>query len=87
MWLIPFSYGETHFLNIIFNKTQTIAGLRIWNYNKSPEDSYRGVSNCLFNNPGNMNNKACILNNIILCILTCEAITTYTFHYSESCLW
>ncbi|XP_050922117.1 katanin-interacting protein isoform X2 [Lates calcarifer] len=43
MWLIPFSYGETHFLNIIFNKTQTIAGLRIWNYNKSPEDSYRGV--------------------------------------------
>lgn len=43
MWLIPFSYGEPHTLNIIFNKAQTIAGLRIWNYNKSPEDSYRGV--------------------------------------------
>uniref|UniRef100_A0A7N5ZXL6 KATNIP domain-containing protein n=1 Tax=Anabas testudineus TaxID=64144 RepID=A0A7N5ZXL6_ANATE len=43
MWLIPFSHGEPHTLNIIFNKAQTIAGLRIWNYNKSPEDSYRGV--------------------------------------------
>ncbi|XP_072313004.1 katanin-interacting protein isoform X2 [Eucyclogobius newberryi] len=43
MWLIPFSYGEPHTLIIHFNKIQTIAGLRIWNYNKSPEDSYRGV--------------------------------------------
>uniref|UniRef100_A0A3Q3FRW2 Si:dkey-161j23.7 n=1 Tax=Labrus bergylta TaxID=56723 RepID=A0A3Q3FRW2_9LABR len=43
MWLIPFSYGEPHVLNMTFTKTQTIAGLRIWNYNKSPEDSYRGV--------------------------------------------
>ncbi|KAM4524710.1 katanin-interacting protein isoform 1-T1 [Odontesthes bonariensis] len=43
MWLIPFSYGEPHVLNITFSKAQTVAGLRIWNYNKSPEDSYRGV--------------------------------------------
>ncbi|XP_029954143.1 protein KIAA0556 isoform X2 [Salarias fasciatus] len=43
MWMIPFSYGEPHTLNITFSKAQTIAGLRIWNYNKSPEDSYRGV--------------------------------------------
>ncbi|KAM6897868.1 katanin-interacting protein isoform 2-T2 [Xenentodon cancila] len=43
MWLIPFSCGEPHILNISFSKAQTIAGLRIWNYNKSPEDSYRGV--------------------------------------------
>nr|XP_020461816.1 protein KIAA0556 homolog isoform X2 [Monopterus albus] len=43
MWLIPFSYGEPHTLTVIFNKAQTVAGLRIWNYNKSPEDSYRGV--------------------------------------------
>ncbi|XP_059180737.1 katanin-interacting protein [Centropristis striata] len=43
MWLIPFSYGEPHTLNVTFNKAQTIAGLRVWNYNKSPEDSYRGV--------------------------------------------
>lgn len=44
MWLIPFSYGEPHTLNIAFSKAQTVAGLRVWNYNKSPEDSYRGVS-------------------------------------------
>ncbi|XP_047232859.1 katanin-interacting protein isoform X1 [Girardinichthys multiradiatus] len=43
MWLIPFSYGEPHILNITFSKVQTIAGLRVWNYNKSPEDSYRGL--------------------------------------------
>ncbi|CAG04389.1 unnamed protein product, partial [Tetraodon nigroviridis] len=43
MWLIPFSYGEPHTLSVTFSKTQIIAGLRIWNYNKSPEDSYRGV--------------------------------------------
>lgn len=43
MWLIPFSNGELHTLTITFNTVQTIAGLRIWNYNKSPEDSYRGV--------------------------------------------
>ncbi|KAJ3607721.1 hypothetical protein NHX12_024772 [Muraenolepis orangiensis] len=29
--------------NLSFPGPQTIAGLRIWNYNKSPEDSYRGV--------------------------------------------
>ncbi|XP_076827052.1 katanin-interacting protein isoform X2 [Brachyhypopomus gauderio] len=43
MWLIPFSPGSDHTLTIDFSQSQTIAGLRIWNYNKSPEDSYRGV--------------------------------------------
>ncbi|XP_035386634.1 protein KIAA0556 isoform X2 [Electrophorus electricus] len=43
MWLIPFSPGSDHTLIIEFSQSQTIAGLRIWNYNKAPEDSYRGV--------------------------------------------
>ncbi|XP_053091605.1 katanin-interacting protein isoform X2 [Pangasianodon hypophthalmus] len=43
MWLIPFTPGSDHTLSIQFGQSQTIAGLRIWNYNKSPEDSYRGV--------------------------------------------
>ncbi|XP_064178298.1 katanin-interacting protein isoform X3 [Anguilla rostrata] len=43
MWLIPFSYGSVHELTVRFEKAQTVAGLRIWNYNKSPEDTYRGV--------------------------------------------
>lgn len=44
MWLIPFSFGENHLLTIHFDKSESIAGLRFWNYNKSPEDTYRGVS-------------------------------------------
>ncbi|NWY13304.1 K0556 protein, partial [Aphelocoma coerulescens] len=43
MWLIPFSCGEDHLLTIHFDKTESIAGLRFWNYNKSPEDTYRGA--------------------------------------------
>ncbi|XP_066544834.1 katanin-interacting protein isoform X2 [Amia ocellicauda] len=43
MWLIPFTYSADHFLIVRFEKAETIAGLRIWNYNKSPEDTYRGV--------------------------------------------
>jgi hypothetical protein len=43
MWLIPFSCGQHHSLTVNFDKAQTVAGLRIWNYNKTPEDSYRGV--------------------------------------------
>ncbi|XP_035590815.1 katanin-interacting protein-like isoform X2 [Oncorhynchus keta] len=43
MWLIPFSCGQHHTLTVNFDKAQTVAGLRIWNYNKTPEDSYRGV--------------------------------------------
>lgn len=44
MWLIPFSPGEDHIVTIHFTKVESLAGLRIWNYNKSPEDTYRGVS-------------------------------------------
>ncbi|XP_067329136.1 katanin-interacting protein-like isoform X2 [Anolis sagrei] len=43
MWLIPFSPGEDHLLTIQFPQAESIAGLRIWNYNKSPEDTYRGA--------------------------------------------
>ncbi|KAJ7306068.1 hypothetical protein JRQ81_010434 [Phrynocephalus forsythii] len=43
MWLIPFSPGEDHVVSIQFGQVEDIAGLRIWNYNKSPEDTYRGA--------------------------------------------
>ncbi|XP_053540567.1 katanin-interacting protein isoform X3 [Ictalurus punctatus] len=43
MWLIPFTPGSDHTLSIQFSQSQTITGLRVWNYNKSPEDSYRGL--------------------------------------------
>ena len=44
MWLVPFTPGRPHILTITFPDTVLISGLRIWNYNKSPEDTYRGVS-------------------------------------------
>lgn len=44
MWLIPFSPGLDHVVTIRFDRAESIAGLRFWNYNKSPEDTYRGVS-------------------------------------------
>ncbi|KAK2870458.1 hypothetical protein Q8A67_024850 [Cirrhinus molitorella] len=43
MWLIPFTSGSEHTLIVRFGQPQTIAGFRIWNYNKSHEDSYRGL--------------------------------------------
>ncbi|XP_043945355.1 katanin-interacting protein isoform X2 [Protopterus annectens] len=43
MWLVPFTYGQNHLITITFDKNEAIAGLRFWNYNKSPEDTYRGV--------------------------------------------
>ncbi|XP_043082041.1 LOW QUALITY PROTEIN: katanin-interacting protein [Puntigrus tetrazona] len=43
MWLIPFSSRADHTLTVQFGRPQTIAGFRVWNYNKSPEDSYRGL--------------------------------------------
>ncbi|KAG9477132.1 hypothetical protein GDO78_002501, partial [Eleutherodactylus coqui] len=43
MWLIPFTCGENHTITINFDKSEAVAGLRFWNYNKSPEDTYRGA--------------------------------------------
>ncbi|XP_051703511.2 katanin-interacting protein isoform X4 [Oryctolagus cuniculus] len=43
MWLTPFSPGRDHLVTIHFDRAQSIAGLRFWNYNKSPEDTYRGA--------------------------------------------
>ncbi|XP_074648255.1 katanin-interacting protein-like isoform X2 [Tubulanus polymorphus] len=43
MWLIPYTKGSHHFVDINFGKLVCISGIRIWNYNKSAEDSYRGA--------------------------------------------
>ena len=51
MWLIPFTLGEDHIVTISFPEKNHFTGIRIWNYNKSTEDTYRGVcqSACSFN--------------------------------------
>ncbi|XP_066239210.1 katanin-interacting protein isoform X3 [Saccopteryx leptura] len=43
MWLVPFSPGLDHVVTVRFDQAQSITGLRFWNYNKSPEDTYRGA--------------------------------------------
>ncbi|KAM5227700.1 katanin-interacting protein [Ctenodactylus gundi] len=43
MWLIPFSPGLDHVVTVRFDRAESLAGLRFWNYNKSPEDTYRGA--------------------------------------------
>ncbi|MEE4248038.1 MAG: DUF4457 domain-containing protein [Kangiellaceae bacterium] len=45
MWLIPFCPGQPHYVDILLQKPTSITGLRLWNYNKNEEDTYRGVKN------------------------------------------
>ncbi|UJR31677.1 hypothetical protein I4U23_019158 [Adineta vaga] len=43
MWLCPFSIKERVRIMITLSVSKRLHGLRIWNYNKSPDDTYRGV--------------------------------------------
>jgi hypothetical protein len=43
MWLIPFSRHSESFLEITLPEKQEIRSLKFWNYNKSPEDTFRGI--------------------------------------------
>ncbi|KAG7397610.1 hypothetical protein PHYBOEH_000431 [Phytophthora boehmeriae] len=43
MWLVPLGDIVVPEILIEFKKAQYLYGLRIWNYNKSPEDTYRGA--------------------------------------------
>ncbi|CAF4112496.1 unnamed protein product, partial [Didymodactylos carnosus] len=44
MWLTPFSKKEKVRIFISLSSSKSLHGLRIWNYNKSPDDTFRGVS-------------------------------------------
>eukprot|EP01022_Parablepharisma_sp_SALTPOND_P028480 TRINITY_DN71032_c0_g1_i1.p1 TRINITY_DN71032_c0_g1~~TRINITY_DN71032_c0_g1_i1.p1 ORF type:complete len:1123 (+),score=56.15 TRINITY_DN71032_c0_g1_i1:1477-4845(+) len=45
MWLIPFNHRKTHFITIKLSESQKsgLGFIRIYNYNKSPEDTFRGA--------------------------------------------
>ncbi len=43
MWLIPFNLGEDHIIKIDLGKQVQIGSIKFYNYNKSLEDSLRGV--------------------------------------------
>lgn len=44
MWIVPFSEGEDHLLVVDLGAEIEVSGLRMWNYNKAPDDTLRGVS-------------------------------------------
>lgn len=46
MWMIPFTRGASHTLQVDLGRELPVAGLRFWNYNKgggSGEELLRGV--------------------------------------------
>lgn len=43
MWLVPYTIGGDHVITITLRTPAMVTGLQIWNYNKSPEDTRRGV--------------------------------------------
>eukprot|EP00912_Choanoflagellata_sp_UC4_P001815 UC4_evm5s1162 len=43
MWMIPYNPGCLHKLSIDLGKNFVLSGFKLWNYNKSSEDTIRGV--------------------------------------------
>ena len=43
MWMIPYCDEDSHVLRIHFSEPAIVTGVRLWNYNKSLEDTFRGV--------------------------------------------
>ena len=44
MWCVPYSFKEKYTIEISFVQATLITGFRVWNYNQSFEDTYKGVS-------------------------------------------
>ncbi|UJR14999.1 hypothetical protein I4U23_001976 [Adineta vaga] len=43
MWLCPFNRNDRVRIMITLSVSKKLHGLRIWNYNQSPDDTYRGI--------------------------------------------
>ena len=43
MWMAQFNQGRRHSITINWAEEVAVAALKIWNYNKSPDDAYKGV--------------------------------------------
>lgn len=43
MWLAPFCPEKDHYLSVHLDSPTALQGFRVWNYNKSGDDSYRGA--------------------------------------------
>ncbi|XP_037074470.1 LOW QUALITY PROTEIN: katanin-interacting protein-like [Pollicipes pollicipes] len=47
MWLVPWKEGQSVTLILRLPATTAIAALRVWNYNASQDDAYKGARNCI----------------------------------------
>ncbi|XP_043231543.1 katanin-interacting protein-like [Amphibalanus amphitrite] len=47
MWLVPWKEGQSVTVIVRLAAVTPIAALRVWNYNASQEDSYKGARNCI----------------------------------------
>ena len=47
MWLIPFTKGKHHYIDIDLQEPVHVTGIVLWNYNKNPEDTARGVKDAI----------------------------------------
>jgi len=47
MWLIPFTDGASHILRFDFGSEIPVNGFKVWNYNRNPKDTSRGVRDIL----------------------------------------
>jgi len=54
MWLVPFNAGEDHIVKIDFGRMTTVGAIKFFNYNKSVEDSLRGVKTVIIKIDGKL---------------------------------
>lgn len=54
MWLVPYNQGEDHTVRIDLGRMVQIAGIKFYNYNKTPEDSLRGAKTMIIKIDGKL---------------------------------
>ena len=54
IWLIPYTAGEDHVIKFKFPKPIEIKGIKLYNYNKSKEDSLRGARTVVIKSDGKL---------------------------------
>lgn len=47
MWLIPFTKGKHHYIDIDLQEPVHVTGIIFWNYNKNSEDTARGIKDVI----------------------------------------
>ncbi|XP_065899997.1 uncharacterized protein [Dysidea avara] len=59
MWLAPYTPGGDHVITITLATPALVAGIQVWNYNKSTEDTSRGVKEVIISIDGHVISDGC----------------------------